>query len=129
MKLHIELIPSTAWGSSLSKTPKSTEWKKIRDLALVNQNGYCHACEQEFKSLDAHELWDFDEEKHIQKLVGIIGVCRKCHNTIHYGRAQKIGLKKEVEEQFLLVNECDWMDLQNEIFRSGYKVSQTQQNR
>lgn len=91
MKLHIELIPASAWSSSLKQTLKPTDWKKIRNLALADQNGDCYICGQRCKSLDGHELWEFDKEHQLQKLVRIIGVCKSCHNTIHYGRAQEIG--------------------------------------
>lgn len=114
MKLHIELVPRTAWGTSLSKQLKASDWGKIRHLALANQNSCCHTCGQVVKSLDAHEIWEFDEEHHIQKLVGIVGVCKPCHNTIHFGRAQKIGFGKEATTQFLTVNQCGLVDFQNE---------------
>lgn len=71
------------------------------------------------------KVWDWDEENHIQRLVDINGICEACHNTIHYGRAQKIGRAKEAMEQFMKVNLCVGlfefnmvlMDAQTDFFR------------
>lgn len=112
MVLQIELVPRSAWGSSLSKLLKKSEWAKIRKIAIKDQNLTCYSCGEKFTSLDTYEVWNFDEEQRIQKLVGIIGVCKACHNTIHFGRAQKIGTEKEAVQQFLKVNECDLMDFE-----------------
>lgn len=115
VKLNIELIPKTAWGSSLRQLLKPSDWGKIRKLAISDQNFICHTCGQRAKSLEAHEVWEFDEERQMQILVDIIGICKACHNTIHFGRAQKIGYGKQALEQYLLVNECDKTDLDIEL--------------
>lgn len=110
MELHIELIPEKAWGVNLRTKLKKSDWDKIRKAVYAKEQMKCHICYDECKSLDAHEVWEFDEENHIQKLVDIIGVCKACHNTIHYGRACKFGTHKEAMEHYLKVNQCDRID-------------------
>ncbi|MCI8472071.1 MAG: hypothetical protein HFE65_03080 [Clostridiales bacterium] len=107
MDLRIELLPKTAWGMNLRKMLKQSDWDKIRKAVYEKEKMKCHICYCECKSLDAHEIWHFDEKLHVQRLVDIIGVCKSCHNTIHYGRAQKIGYEKQAIDQFLKVNKCE----------------------
>lgn len=117
MKLHIELIPKTCWGSNLRTKLKKSDWDKIRKNIYSNEKMCCHICGEQCKSLDAHEVWEFDEKNHIQKLLEIIGVCKPCHNSIHYGRAQQIAYEKQAQEQFLKFNDCEMIDLQEEFLR------------
>ncbi|MCQ2026828.1 hypothetical protein [Clostridium butyricum] len=117
MKLHIELIPKTCWGSNLRTKFKKSDWDKIRKSVYEKEKMHCHICGIECKSLDAHEVWDFEEKNHIQKLIDIIGVCKECHSAIHYGRAQKIGYGEQAQKQFIKVNGCDILDLQEELIR------------
>jgi hypothetical protein len=118
MKLSIELVPSTCWGVSLKKKLKKSDWDKIRKQVYERDKMHCHICGTECESLDAHETWEFDENEHVQRLLDIIGVCKACHNSIHYGRAQKIGYEKEAKEQFIKVNNCSTKDLNEELARA-----------
>lgn len=115
MKLHIELIPRTTWGRNVRTSVKKSEWDKIRKTVYEKANMKCQICNEGRQTLHAHEVWDFDEEKHIQKLEDIIGICEDCHNTIHYGRAQKIGTHQKAKEHFLKVNRCNVSDWQDEL--------------
>ncbi|MEO2506701.1 hypothetical protein ABHA01_02815 [Clostridium paraputrificum] len=117
MKLEIELIPRTCWNSNIRTRVKKSDWDKIRKAVYQKENMYCHICGKKCNSLDAHEVWEYDEINHIQKLTNIIGICKACHNTIHYGRAQQIGYEKEARNQFLKVNECEIIDLEKELIK------------
>ena len=116
--LRIQLIPKSTWGVNVRSKVKKSDWDKIRKAVYEKANMECHICEEKYESLDAHEVWEFDEENHIQKLVEIIGICKACHNTIHYGRANMIGTQKEARDHFLKVNECDMVDWQNEVLQA-----------
>ena len=120
MKLQIEMIPRPNWGKSLSKKLKKSDWDSIRKAVYAKENMKCHICEEDCQSLHAHEVWNFDEERHVQKLVDIIGICSACHNTIHYGRAQRIGKAREAQEQFLKVNDClSFLEFQTDLNRAS----------
>lgn len=110
MNLKIELLPKTSWGTNLRTKLKKSDWDKIRKAVYEKEKMNCHICRCACSSLDAHEIWDFDEKTHTQKLIEIIGICKACHNTIHYGRAQKIGLEKDARDQFIKVNKCSYLD-------------------
>ena len=119
MKLNIQLVPTTCYGSNLRSRLRPCEWNKIRKAVYAKEEidgkKYCHICGDLCKSLDAHEIWEYDEENHVQKLVDIIGICKPCHNTIHYGRARVTGYEKEAIEQYIKVNKCKKKDLKVEL--------------
>lgn len=54
--------------------------------------------------LEAHEVWSYDDEKHIQKLEDIVAVCRACHEVIHIGRTALMGREAEAQAHFCKVN-------------------------
>src|SRR5579862_704679 len=94
--LTINLIPSTAWYKNLrSELPKG-EWDKLRKAQYKTANYVCEICgasglEQGFKwPVEAHEVWEFDDKEHIQKLISLIALCPLCHMCQHYGRSSAI---------------------------------------
>lgn len=54
--------------------------------------------------LEAHERWFYDEETKIQKLLRIIGLCRRCHLLTHHGFAGLKGVHKFAEKHLMKVN-------------------------
>ena len=115
--LNIQLVPKTRWGSNLRTKLRKSDWDIIRKSVYAKEQMCCHICGEQCKSLDAHEVWEFNKKSHVQKLIEIIGICKPCHNTIHYGRAQMIGYEKQAKEQFVKVNECEMIDLRIELLR------------
>ncbi len=61
-------------------------------------------CGAPSKRLEAHERWEYDAEKGIQKLRDIIAICPLCHAVIHIGRTQLVGNLQEAEEHYMKVN-------------------------
>lgn len=86
MKLKIELVPSTAWYSNLRSKISKKEWDKIRKQSYANAGYKCDICNIKNK-LNCHEIWEYDDEKHIQKLSGFIALCDNCHMIKHIGFA------------------------------------------
>lgn len=117
MKLEIELVPMPCWGRNLPKLLRKSDWDKIRKNVYAQAEMKCQICGEECTSLDAHEVWNFDEKNHIQKLVDIIGVCKACHSAIHFGRAQRCGYEEDAREQFLKVNCCDIAELNSHLMK------------
>ena len=86
MKLEIDLVPSTAWYSNLrNKIPKK-EWNKIRKQSYAKSNNGCAICGDDGR-LNCHEIWEYDDKKHIQILKGFIALCNDCHMIKHIGFA------------------------------------------
>ena len=45
--------------------------------------------------MEAHEIWDYDDEENIQSLKGIICLCEQCHKVKHFGRTQTLGKEEK----------------------------------
>ncbi|MBP1950680.1 hypothetical protein [Virgibacillus litoralis] len=112
MKLNIELTPRTAIGQNLRVKP---EWEILRKKVYDIYNRECQICSKQDCLLDAHELWVWDEESHIQKLVNIIGICRLCHDTIHFDIAEKKGRATEAKEHYIKINNYDYKEFKQKL--------------
>ena len=58
-----------------------------------------------------HEVWQYDDEHHIQRLTGFLALCRMCHHCKHLGHANMLAQRGELDfEQviahFMRVNHC-----------------------
>lgn len=109
-KLTVELIPSTCHFSNVRTTVTSAEWDKIRFLSYAKANNQCEICKDTGKNqgykhnVECHEIWDYDDENHIQKLIGLISLCPTCHQVKHIGRAIAIGKQGVCLKQLAKVN-------------------------
>lgn len=112
VKLNFEFIPDTAIGQNLRNNP---EWDILRKKVYDIYDRKCQICKRQDCSLDAHEVWEWDEENHIQKLINIIGICRLCHDVIHFNIPRKNDRENEVIEHYLKVNNCDYKIFKQKI--------------
>jgi len=120
-KLTIELIPATAWFSSLYRIYKNSnqlsKWRRIKKELFEREGRRCWICGRENVRLEAHEFWEYDDEKHIMRLVAIHHLCDMCHKIKHIGfwcytvdgrkLMEKAGLTREdLINHFCKVNNC-----------------------
>jgi hypothetical protein len=108
--LEVELIPSTCHFSNVRTTVTTKEWDKIRHISYEAAGHVCEICKDTGKNqgykhnVECHEIWKYDDKKHIQKLIGLISLCPTCHQVKHIGRAIAIGKQNEAIGQLLKVN-------------------------
>ncbi len=97
IKLTIELVPTTCFWSNVRSTVKPKEWDKIRLITYSAANNTCEICNQKGKdqgyrhNVECHEIWEYNDRRKIQKLIGLIALCPICHITKHFGRASAMG--------------------------------------
>lgn len=109
--LTIELIPASSWYDNIRKIFPKSGWDKIRKYVYAEYNNQCGICKSQ-ERLHCHEVWDYDDEKHIQKLKGFIALCQLCHHVKHIGFAGieaskgKLDIEKVIQH-FMKVNNCD----------------------
>jgi hypothetical protein len=132
--LSINLVPKNAWGKNVRAVVSNHEWNKLRWHfgASLEQptpgggamcghssqgNNYliCNVCERTFDNLHLHELWQFDDIKLIQKLIGCRAICEECHNAIHFGRSQSVGLEKQAFAHLQKINGWSEEDTKNHV--------------
>lgn len=109
-KLTIELVPESCWYVNLRKVLKPSDWDKVRRDAYARANGKCMICGRYTRRLEAHEKWNYDEGKGLQKLEDVVALCHSCHEVKHIARTQLMGRGAEAMEHFMKVNGCSQMD-------------------
>ena len=124
MKLTIELVPQTAWNKSLAQTLLRNIWNTIRENHIQENGKKCEICDQINGIFNLHEVWNYDDINHIQKLERFILLCTMCHHVKHIGLAQilasqgKLNLD-EVINHFCKINNCtekDFQQYKREVF-------------
>ncbi len=104
MKLNFELVPDSCWYSNLRSALPARAWDIIRKKAYARAGGKCMICGAPTSRLEAHEQWEYDDERGIQKLKNVVAVCRACHEVIHIGRTTLMGREREASEHYMKVN-------------------------
>ena len=123
MKLTIELIPKTSFYTNLRSILSRKEWSDIRIDTLIKANHRCEICggESYNRALDCHEVWIFDDENHIQKLIKIIALCDQCHEVKHIGLAQVKGNFDRARKHFMKINNINYLEA-NKIINEAFYI-------
>ena len=104
--LKIELVPSPLWRKTLANLARNnsawrSKWQTIRSTEMKRTGGKC-ACGAQAHSL--HEVWEYDDREHVQRLAGFETVCSDCSLAQHIGRAFQIGKGEEALKHIMKVN-------------------------
>jgi hypothetical protein len=110
LKLTIELVPESLWGRGLRKLIARSKWDALRQQVMERFRSRCAVCGAEARH--AHEVWEYDDANHVQRLREIIPICDLCHQVKHLGRTRKLAgrmqmVQSRAEYHFLEVNRCD----------------------
>ena len=109
-RLTVELIPRTLFFSNVRTLLPKKYWDSIRKDSYEKAKDKCEICGDTGKNqgyrhnLECHEIWDYNEEKKVQKLVGLVSLCPKCHQVKHFGRTSAIGKQAEAFKHMEKVN-------------------------
>jgi len=116
-KLSIELIPKSCWCSNVRDHVSTEVWNMIRKDVYKKANYRCEICNGigDKHPVECHEIWYFFDKKLIQKLIGMIALCPKCHLAKHPGSAQMRGLADIAIKQLMKVNKWNLDDTWNYI--------------
>ena len=118
-KLGFELVPDGCWGYNLRSVLSREQWDYIKKTAAERAEGRCMICGAKTQKPDTHEKWSYDEKNHIVKLVGIIAVCRNCHNAIHMARTQLKGNYIAAENHYMKVNGVSYSEMRADLGRAN----------
>ncbi|MES9899407.1 MAG: HNH endonuclease [Sedimenticola sp.] len=78
----------------------------VKKRAYQQSNNKCSICGGTGPKwpVEAHEVWNYNEDEKIQTLVNIVALCPPCHQTKHIGLAIKRNKFKEVITHFKAIN-------------------------
>lgn len=115
--LEIELIPEKCWFSNVRSEVSPKEWDKIRKQVYSDAYYVCQICGDVGPNhpVEAHEIWEFNDKKLIQTLIGMIALCPNCHLVKHMGFANISGKRSIATNHFIKVNNLKRDEAQNLI--------------
>lgn len=116
-RLHIELVPSTVWKSSLYRLMPREVWNRIRDDFIKENGRNCQVCGETEGTMNLHEIWKYDDVNHTQKLEGFILLCKMCHHVKHIDLAGILASEGKLDYDnvighFCKVNNCSKRDFE-----------------
>lgn len=108
-KLVVELVPKSCFFSNLRSNLKKKDWEKLRQLTIHNADDRCEICGSTGRgsSLECHEIWEYDDEIHLQRLIGLIALCKSCHQAKHMALARHMGWESAAERHLMRINSWD----------------------
>jgi len=98
--LLVELVPSGAWKQNLRTQVLLKVWNQIKKNACRRAGYTCEVCGDSGRNqgrkwpVECHEIWEYDDTQHIQKLIGITVLCPRCHEVKHAGRTISVSGKE-----------------------------------
>lgn len=110
MRLEIELIPESSWYDNARSQLPRAEWDRLRKMCYRRADYRCEICgergvDQGFgHALECHEVWEFDEQDCVQRLIRLIALCPMCHKCKHPGKAHIDGFYEKVLKHLQKVN-------------------------
>jgi len=124
LKLEIELVPKPLWGKSLANMLSRDQWERFRARRIPDKGERCEVCGQ-LGPVQLHEIWEYDDVRHVQRLVGFEALCARCHSIRHFARTQALAAEGKIDlkpiiAHFCKVNSCSYRDLK-EYWESVYE--------
>ena len=104
--IELEPLSSQTWWSNSSLHYNKNIWYQYEKLVKDISKGYCFVCGKHCKTSDIvlNDLWDFDDEKKIQTLIGVYPSCLFCHqiNTVTLNQTKE--KHEEIKNHLMQVN-------------------------
>ncbi|WP_331739280.1 DUF5710 domain-containing protein [Streptomyces sp. NBC_01187] len=94
--LFVDLIPRSCWFTNVRSCVAPRDWERLRRMITTRARQRCEACGQgedrtARRWLEAHERWEYDEERGVQQLRRLVCLCTTCHTVTHFGLAEVNG--------------------------------------
>ena len=110
LKLTIELVPRSSWCDNLRKYVKKKDWNVIRARTYARWGHRCGVCKRQGR-LECHEVWQYNDNQHSQKLTDFIALCSMCDHVKHIGLAAILAQQGRLDygkvvAHFCAVNAC-----------------------
>ncbi|HEX2032690.1 MAG TPA: hypothetical protein VHS99_00765 [Chloroflexota bacterium] len=111
LRLTAELVPATSWYENVRQVLPREAWDRLRRAVYARHRYRCAICGARGR-MNCHEVWEYDDERHVQRLAGFTALCDLCHHVKHLGLAQLMAGRGELDYEavvrhFMRVNRCD----------------------
>lgn len=106
MRLTVELVPRTCWYSNVRSEVSRADWEICKQYVRERSGDKCEICGGQGRRwpVECHEIWDYNDQSHVQRLVDLIALCPACHEVKHFGRTEVVGRGRQAFEHLQKVN-------------------------
>jgi hypothetical protein len=118
-KLPLMLVPTSLHGERLSSNDGKYIpvylWKRITRYVYQQANYQCEVCGGvgEKWPVEAHEQYEYDDTKKIQRLASVIALCPLCHRIAHYWQTAKSASPRYIQRMIEHLRDINgWSDQQ-----------------
>lgn len=108
-KLTFESVPEECWFANLRSVLSPSDWDRVRKDAYRRSGFQCSVCGKKGR-LEAHEKWEYDEERALQTLKDVVALCPDCHSVKHISRTYLVGKGEAAMEHFMRINGCSQIE-------------------
>jgi hypothetical protein len=118
-RLTVELVPSSCWFSNVRSAVSKDEWARIGRRVYREASHRCQVCGGRGSQhpIECHEIWDYDDDRLVQRLVGMIALCPACHEVNYFGFARVRGIDGRAFEHLATVN--GWTAAVTQLYLDG----------
>lgn len=89
------LVPHPLWRKSVYNALPRKRWEALRRTVQEAAANACIHCGAKYDShMVCHEVWAYDDVKHVATLTAFEIVCRDCNSVLHLGKSLLIGGRK-----------------------------------
>lgn len=108
--LTMDLIPLSTWGINARSVLSREVWSSITEKIFEKAGYCCQICGSTGTKhpVECHEIWNFDFDKNIQSIKGLIALCPACHEVKHMGFANSRNRGEIAAKHLSKVNQ--WSD-------------------
>lgn len=117
MKLTIELVPKTAFFKNVRSEVSKKDWDILRRKAYRKYDYCCAICGGKGNNhpVECHEIWEYNDSKHIQRLKDLVALCPSCHQVKHIGLSGMRGLGEDCIKHMMKINKSSREEAEQDI--------------
>ena len=100
------MVPQTSWGKNLRSLLEPEQWDIVRRKAYAAAGNRCRICGGRGPKwpVEADEGWDYDDDRGVQTLKGVIALCPDCHGIRHWGKTMIDGGEPAAFQRLMRIN-------------------------
>ena len=104
--LTIELVPKSSWYKNVRSNVSKGEWERLKKITFSRSGYKCEICGGRGPNwpVECHEIFAYNDQQHIQKLVKLMALCPACHEVKHIGLAGLRGKANSAKAHLAKVN-------------------------
>ena len=99
-------FPKPAGTRTCARKPPSDDWDLVRRAVYRQAGNRCEVCggRGPRHPVECHEVWVYDDQRHVQRLERMIALCPACHECKHMGHANVTGHGARARRHLAQVN-------------------------